>query len=234
LGILLASGFILSFQRTGKIWLIYKTIIIIAIVLLSPRGPLLSLVLFSLVYFITNGSFKFKWYMTIYAFILVLFMVYFSEGLTDRLFSRFADISDSSSSAFSSVGTRIELVNASFDYFKNSPLAGIGYGSFGVKFTGMEDRIEPHNILFEIAAETGIIGVTLFFIFILSLFLFAFRKKTKNDPIANSLIFLTLYLIVQSLSTTYLIDSKALFLWLSVLICYLSKSPKLNESKSIH
>ncbi len=233
LGVLLASGFILAIQKIGKIWLTYKTIIIIAIVLLAPRGPLLSLALFTVVYYIANGKFKFKWYMAIYAVIAGMFVVYFGEGLTDRLFSRFSGISDSNSSAFSSVGSRIELLNSAVEYFKDSPFAGIGYGSFGIKFTGLEDRIEPHNILFEIAAETGIIGIALFFIFILGAYYYAIRKKLKEDPIASTLIILTLYLIVQSLSTTYLIDSKALFLWLSILICYVSKPITLNEGKTV-
>jgi O-antigen ligase len=233
LGILLASGFILAIEKTGILWLTYKTIIIFAIVLLAPRGPLLTLALFTVVYYIGNGKFKFKWYMAIYAVIAGMFVVYFSEGLTDRLFSRFSGIFDSNSVAFSSVGSRVELVNAAGDYFKDSPFAGIGYGSFGIKLTGFEDRIEPHNVLFEIAAETGIIGIAFFFIFILGVYYYAIRKKLKEDPIASTLIILTLYLIVQSLSTTYLIDSKALFLWLSILICYLSKPITLNEGKTI-
>ena len=223
LGIFLASGFILAIQKTGKVWLTYKTIIIIAIILLAPRGPLLSLTLFTVIYYIANGKFKFKWYMAVYALIAAVFVVYFSAGLTDRLFSRFSGISESNSSAFSSVGSRIELVYAAVEYFKDSPFAGIGYGSFGLKFTGLEDRIEPHNILFEIASETGIIGIIVFIHFILGVYYYAIRKKVKDDAIATTLIILTVYLIVQSLSTTYLIDSKALFLWLSILICYLSK-----------
>lgn len=233
LGVLLASGFILAIQKTGKLWLTYKTIIIIAIVLLAPRGPLLALALFTVVYYIANVKFKFKWYMVIYAVIVGMFVVYFSEGLTDRLFSRFSGISDSNSLAFTSIGSRIELVNSAVDYFKDSPFSGIGYGSFGIKFTGHEDRIEPHNILFEIAAETGIIGILLFLSFILLVYYFSFRKKLKNDTFASTLIILTLYLNVQSLSTTYLIDSKAFFFWLGVLICYLSKPKTLNEGKSI-
>ncbi len=199
LGVLLASGFILAIQKTGKLWLIYKTIIIFAIVLLAPRGPLLTLALFTVVYYIVNGKFKFKWYMAIYPVIAGIFVVFFSEGLTDRLFSRFSGIFDTNSLAFSSVGSRIELVNSAGGYFKDSPFAGIGYGSFGINFTGFEDRIEPHNILFEIAAETGIIGIALFFIFILGVYYYVIRKKLKDDPISSTLIILTLYLIVQSL-----------------------------------
>jgi O-antigen ligase len=163
LGILLASGIILAIQKSGILWLIYKSLIYIAIVLLALRGPLLTLILFTIVYSIVKGKFKFTLYMAIYAVIIGIFVVYFSEGLTDRLFSRFSGISDNNSSAFSSVGSRMELMNSAVDYFKDSPISGIGYGSFGVKFAGFEDRIEPHNILFEIAAETGIIGITLFY-----------------------------------------------------------------------
>ena len=155
--------------------------------------------------------------------------MYFSEGLTGRLLSRFSDLSDTNSSAFSSIGSRFELLNSALDYFTDSPIFGIGYGSFGVKYLGAEDRIEPHNILIEIAAETGVIGFVLFSLFILGVYYYAVRKKQPGDPIVGSLIILTLYLIVQSLSSTYLIDSKALFLWLGILVCYTSKPKNLNE-----
>ena len=131
------------------------------------------------------------------------------------------------------MGSRVELFNSAVDYFKNFPFWGIGYGSFGKKFTGYEDRIEPHNIYLEIAAETGILGILLFLMFILRVYYFSFRKKEKNDTLASTLMILTLYLIVQSFSTTYLIDSKALFLWLSILICYFSIPQQLDEGKNI-
>jgi O-antigen ligase len=230
LGVFLASGFILAIQKTGKVWLTYKTIIIIAIILLAPRGPLLTLTLFILMYYITNGRVKIKWNMIVYGLIATVLVLYFIEGLTDRLFSRFSDITDTSSSAFSSVGSRIELSNSAIDYFIDSPFYGIGYGSFGNRFTGYEDRIEPHNFYLEIAAETGIIGILLFLLFIISVYYFSFRKKVKNDSFASTLMILTLYLNVQSLSTTYLVDSKALFMWLSILICYFSIPQQLHES----
>ena len=191
---------------------------------------MLTLGLFTLFYYAANR--KFKWQIAVYVLIAGLFVVYSSEGLTGRLIARFSGISDINSSAFSSVGSRIQLLSSAVNYFMDSPFAGIGYGSFGVKFTGLEDRIEPHNILFEIAAETGIIGMVLFFIFIVGVYFYAIRKKLNNDANSNSLIILSLYLIIQSLSTTYLIDSKALFLWLSVLICILSKSKKMIEGES--
>ena len=233
LGILLASGFIMSIHETGKFWLTYKTIIVIAMVLLAARGPLLTLGLFIIVYYIGKGKFKVKWYVPIYTLIVGIIIVYFNEGLTGRLISRFSDISDSNSSAFSSIGSRFELLNSAFDFFIDSPIFGIGYGSFGIKYAGLEDRIEPHNILFEIAAETGIIGIVLFLSFILGVYYNAIRKKQHEDQIVGSLIILTLYLTVQSLSSTYLIDSKALFLWLSILVGYTSKPKFLNESEKI-
>ncbi len=223
LGVLLSSGFILSFYKRSTFWLIYKTIIIIAILLLAPRGPLLLLCLFTIIYYFINGKLRFKWHLGLYAVVTLIFVIYYGEELTGRLFERFSGIFDSNSSAFSSVGSRIELLNAAVDYFKESPIVGIGYGSFGFEFTGQEDRIAPHNILLEIAAETGVIGVVLFFIFLFGVYFYTIGKKIKNDPVAIALIMLTLYLISQSLSTTYLTDSKALFLWLGILSCYYSK-----------
>jgi O-antigen ligase len=231
LGILLSSGFILSIEKTGKVWLIYKSIVLIAIVLLAPRGPLLSLILVSVIYYLFNRKLKFKWNAIIYLFLISIFILYFGNGISSRLFSRFFEISDSSSSAFSSVGSRLELFLSAIDSFFNSPIFGIGYGSFGIKFYGFEDRIEPHNIFLEILAETGIIGLALFLVFIIVIFYYISRNKVKNDTYLSTIFTLTLYLIIQSLSTTYLIDSKALFLWLSIVICYILNHNKINEGK---
>lgn len=231
LGILLASGFILSIEKTGKVWLIYKSIVLTAIVLLAPRGPLLSLILVSVIYYLFKRNLKFKWTAVIYLILISLFFLYFGDGITSRLFSRFFEISDSTSSAFSSVGSRMDLFYTAVDNFFDSPIFGIGYGSFGIKFYGFEDRIEPHNIFFEILAETGIVGLALFLVFIISVYYYSNLRKVKNDVFLNSIFTLTLYLIIQSLSTTYLIDSKALFLWLSILICYISNPIKINEDE---
>jgi len=233
LGILMASGFILALQKKGKVWFAYKTIIIIAILLLSPRGPLIALVLIVFFYYLKSFKFKLKWHMPIYTFIIGIIIIYFGAGVSERLFLRFDGFFDSTSSSYSSVGTRLELFSSAIEYFTDSPLFGIGYGSFGIKFNGIDDRIEPHNILFEIASQTGIIGISLFFIFSLSIYYYYILKKNRAGVIKGPLAYLTLYLIVQSLSTTYLIDSKTLFLWLSILICYLSQPIKPNANKLI-
>ena len=232
LGILIASGFILALEKKGKLWFAYKTILIIAILLLSPRGPLIALILFVLFNYFKNFKFKLKWYVPIYAFIIGMIIFYFGTAVSERLFLRFDGFSDSTSSSYSSVITRLDLFSSAFEYFSDSPLFGIGYGSFGMKFSGIEDRIEPHNILLEIASQTGIIGISLFFIFSFYVFYYVL-KKNRAGVITGPLVYLTLYLIVQSLSTTYLIDSKTLFLWLSILICYLSQPIKLNANKLI-
>jgi len=228
LGILLSSGFILSIEKKGKVWLIYKLIILIAIILLAPRGPLLSLVSVSAVYFLVKRKLKFKWSAIIYLILIGIFILCYGDGISFRLFSRFLDISDSSSSAFSSVSSRMDLFFYAVDSFIHSPIFGIGYGSFGNKFYGFEDRIEPHNVLFEILAETGLIGLTLFIFFFIGVYYYISRNSTESDAYLSTIFTLTFYLIIQSLSTTYLIDSKALFLWLSILICYISKREK-NE-----
>ena len=221
LGLLLGSGLVLAIEKVGKVWFVYKSLNFIAMILIAPRGPLLTLIVFFILFYMSQSRLLFRKSTFFLTILFGIFLVYFhSIDLTTRLVSRFSGITDTSSSAFSSLGARFDLFLGAFTYFIDCPFWGIGYGSFGIKFFGYEDRIEPHNIFLEIASQTGVIGLVLLLIFGLCVYYIFIFRYFKTDHIFSSLKFLILYLIVQSSSTTYFVDSKALFLWTGVLICY--------------
>lgn len=230
LGILLSSGLLLSLNQSGILWGAKKTVYLISIILLAARGPLISIVIILLFGFFWNRRNKVNFKTILYFIVVSSGLFYFGKGLLSRLLERLEGISDSSSNSFSSVGARFSLFENGIDYFISSPVLGIGYGSFGKELTGFEDRIVPHNIFIEIGSELGFIGLFIFSYLIIHIYLHVKFKLQKNNIISVTLVMLIIFLILQSISSTYLSDSKALFLWVSILICYMNISSRAIEN----
>ena len=63
---------------------------------------------------------------------------------------------------------RISMFIHAFSVFFENPLLGSGAGSWGVLYFGIGVRMYPHNILAENAAELGVPGLLLFFLFLIN------------------------------------------------------------------
>jgi O-antigen ligase len=224
LGTLLSCGFILSLKNKSFLWILYKILIFIAIIILAPRGPLITLVLILITHSLLKYNFLFLLKRFISIILVGLFINFTLVGITDRLFSRLTNIFDKESTSYSSLDSRFELVNNAWDYFLHSPILGIGFGSFGKKYSGYDDRIEPHNIILEIISETGLLGLILFSFFIFFICKFIFKKFNPDDDLNMLLILLLFFLLLQSITSTYLIDSKDLFLWIGITLSYFSNN----------
>jgi O-antigen ligase len=224
LGILFSSAILLSLSKNGYIWFFLKLILFASIILLAARGPLLILSLFLMTYFIYKFNLTLNGIASFLLALIVFIYFLFSSSIAERLISRLSEINDPTSIAFSSIDSRLDLVRAAIEYFISFPLIGIGYGSFGRIYSNTEDRITPHNIFIEIAAETGLVGLLFFSFFLIYLFLYSFNNRIKNDKTNLFILILTIYFMLQSLSTTYLVDSKPFFFWLGVLISYSNNS----------
>ena len=61
----------------------------------------------------------------------------------------------------SSAGTRLFYWRQSLALFSERPLVGGGTGGFAWFVSGTDAREYPHNILLELATETGIVGLTI-------------------------------------------------------------------------
>ena len=83
-----------------------------------------------------------------------------------------------------SLGTRLQFHNFAQSLFSRSPLIGVGTGGFAHYFslenpvpswTG--NLIEPHGELWSIGAEHGVLGLSVFLFFMLTLFYEVYRVK---------------------------------------------------------
>ena len=133
-------------------------------------------------------------------------------ALLERSITRLLMLTDLESG---SVSERLSQLAFSFEtIFHNATnfLFGLGIGSFGILYEGMDERNYPHNVGLEIWFELGTVGLALF---ILLLWLYFKRIRLHLNFL---LIFI--YLLLNSLKSYSLIDLRIMFGILSVLLIH--------------
>lgn len=119
----------------------------------ASRGAFIACILgFIYIWFFSELKSKILSMIIVPIFICVIYLITIKTGNNafDRFFNIKNDVESNSSSA-----SRLELWYRAWEYFKDSPLYG-GYLEV--------DGNYPHNIFFEIAMNTGLIGLLLFFV----------------------------------------------------------------------
>ncbi len=123
-----------------------------------------------------------------------------------------------------SVDTRMDLMNFSFSKIFNnfsSFMGGYGIGSFGILYTGNDIREYPHNIILEIWFELGLIGVSIFLLFII----FNFFGKSKTSKYVSG--FVLFFIVLNMLKSSSLVDIRIYFTFFALyLITYENKLNK--------
>lgn len=102
-----------------------------------------------------------------------------------------------------SILIRFDAYRLAFELFKDNFMLGIGSGSYSYYTLGYDSIDYPHNVLIEIAAELGFVGLFLFFI-IISLSFIAVRKNIVVLPL-----FVFYFLI--SMGSGDLFDARLIF-----------------------
>lgn len=124
-----------------------------------------------------------------------------------------------------SVNVRMTMIEKAQEMFYENPIFGQGTGAFADKMS--LTYAYPHNIVYEILAEFGILGILLFFAIILYILVCAFKSyrlgkiKTKS----NNLILLYFNLFITSFYFTLvsgnLYDSRWLWFYGTLIVNYL-------------
>ena len=108
---------------------------------------------------------------------------------------------------------RGELYKTAIEVFKENPIIGHGFGSVFRKV-----GFFSHNIFLDIGVETGVIGILVFFVFIV-LFLFKIKRLINMD-IRNSLwLIMFIQSFVQLLFSGYYLASPEFWWVLTMVIC---------------
>ena len=195
----------------SKLNLISSVLLIPNIFMTGSASSLLGLLVgttFCIIYFLFKKYVKSSFYKNSIIFISFSIVIF----LTNIFISNLPDRFDKNYMTNFEYKIPLNIVDAhrqiiwgfTFDKFKNKPLFGYGPDSsnfiegsqedIGVKFTGDMNFIpsHPHNFFFELLLETGLIGTTLFVLF---LFLINFRIFKINNSVNFHifLIFLNAY-----------------------------------------
>jgi hypothetical protein len=143
-------------------------IILASLVMIESRGPTLAAISSAIligIYYMLNQIGLYKSVLSVLSSILLLMMSWLS-GVSTSLFSNI-DIGDFSllvsGELDPSAQLRIEYYYNAVEMWVSSPLIGSGLSGYFTQYD-----IFPHNIVLEIGAELGLIGVSLFGLFVIS------------------------------------------------------------------
>jgi len=211
-------------------WLKIPLVLVFIILLFATgsRGPVFSLVITFLVYFLMNfGKFFLR-------FLLVLGItvgIIFTFNITKELSS--LGNSDRVLMNFSSNGVKNKSTNARFVFTQRSlalikeyPL-GVGAGNWQKMINKQNPRHlikheYPHNIFLEIAAEYGLISVLLFILIIINTIYLGLKKIKITDSIFSlypMFFYLFLFYFINSMVSGMIIDARILFIVSGLILC---------------
>jgi len=173
----------------------------------SARGPLIFLILVSLIYLVSENKIQIlnpKYILRSVAVLVGLSVIFYFKAenigaIFENTIKRFASLLGGED------GSSLERVyRLSFAF--NQPFEklstfffGNGFGSFGILYEKIDKRSYPHNILLECFFELGIIGLVLFLLLFITiyrkismrknvfglLFIFAFLNAMKSANITD-------------------------------------------------
>jgi O-antigen ligase len=139
--------------------------------LTGSRGPIVALftscIIAAFIYFSSkkNGKTLITMFVIILLITIMLGYTLLPETISNRL--AFEGVQGKRTSV-----TRMLAIIHGFENFLGAPILGIGFGSYMFESPFFEDLTYPHNIIVEILAETGLVGFSLFMLFML----FAIKK----------------------------------------------------------
>ena len=229
------------FKRDYKIIFGFAVLFLIIAFLIGERSNFIK-ILFStiIILFFYFREHKFKLlFLSLVSIIVFTSIIYKNENLKYRYFSQWN---------VNNIKTNIYLTHykTAILVFKKYPFFGSGIKNFRVEVKKIiEDKFKndknynnwqvitthPHQINFEILAETGIFGFTCFFLFFLITFVFAIKKILRSNDIflIVSTIFCLTYINPLLPSGSFFTSYGATIFWTNygVMISYLRSKKKL-------
>lgn len=122
---------------------------------------------------------------------------------------------------------RISLYRSAVNLWASSPILGGGTGQLSVAAAGEDIRLYPHNIILELGAETGFIGVLIFVILIglaLRKGLILLRSKERIVRIIGRYLFVAFcFVLLNAMVSGDINDNRLLFTFTGLLMtssCY--------------
>lgn len=200
-----------NYKRYRLLWISITILLFLAIIVNGSRGPLIAVVLsiiFIEVFLVkrTIGFYK----RIIRNIFMILLVICFLFLLFNKL-PRFNNMMNDAN-----IIERVEFFSSTTDDFVEKPWTGWGVGGFAIALNGNDVRVYPHNIIFEIGIELGLVGLFIFF----GIFIYLFKDKKYLLKSDNGRLWTTLFLFlfVSSLFSGDLFGNAALWIPLAVMV----------------
>jgi O-antigen ligase len=127
--------------------------------------------------------------------------------------------------------TRSQLMHLAFKTWQNAPLFGVGLGGFPVEAgLGENNGMYPHNIILEILAEQGVVGLSIFLPMVGIIGSGAIRKfaSVPRFELFSTVGFATAAIITSNVSGQFVLDRP---IWVSLgLLAGIATSVKFSQS----
>lgn len=220
-GEFLASGIILNFNNSDKRIMLMKIISIVTMITIGGRGPILSLLLLYFIYaYFTRDLAKVKLsrlFSTLLFTVGIVYITFFSSigSVTTMRFIKAIESNEEDTSLVN----RFLAWGYAIDMIQSNPVAGVGFGAFGVEAYGKDENEYPHNIFLEVAAEAGLVGLTLITWLLIAIFRPRW-KWIKEGHLGAMFVLVGVFFLTQYLKANGLIDSRRIFWVFGVIIAY--------------
>jgi O-antigen ligase len=186
------------------------------------RGGILAMLLVILIYMVISNAAK-RWRIMIVMGAGVSVVGYLATSIMKFDIGRLLEgrIKDFSSDGGSG---RFELWSRAWDYFLAHPLMGIGADNFiEYNIVHYGEKLYTHNTFLQILSESGLLGFSLYFTFLLLVFFRLMNRRLIREKPYLLLSFIAFLLQIMSLS---LIINEAFFLYLAILSVILQKEER--------
>lgn len=240
LGLLTTLAFLLPTERRplARVFLwAMAALQLFAALSAGARGPVLALILSLLVFFALGmrgfpplRADRFAWRLGIVALFTVVLVgtigQKFFPTLTFRTQVFMTEFGDSAIE-------RLYLYQEAIRLWLDSPILGVGTGGFGLATTGIDERLYPHNIILELGAETGLVGVLIFVIMVWAGFSVGsngLRNRTGfGRTTARYLLAAGCFALVNAMISGDINDNRLLFMSVALLNC----TPRFQTSLAV-
>ncbi|WLR52854.1 O-antigen ligase family protein [Bacillus tianshenii] len=126
-------------------------------------------------------------------------------------------------------------IQEAIELMENHLFTGVGIGGYGISLIGLDDRYFPHNIILEIGAELGVIGLLLFFFFLFALLIYFNKYRGKLLFIDNVVVSTVIFSFFNALKSNNLVDNRQLFVFFGLMAVarYIVESELSKKNESI-
>jgi O-antigen ligase len=194
-------------------YVIMFVIIFIGLLVSSSRGPTIAALLSSAIIMLTKTNniglltaiarSKISIWLPVGSVIIVLLYIFQPPTIVELLPVLQGDLGRSET-------LRLRYIRSSIHFWLNSPIYGNGLASFGHQYNGSTSTY-PHNIILEIANDTGVIGLLPFFIILLSIIKNTIWSMGKSD--VNILLFAVfMFIFINANVSGNIIINRELFM----------------------